>query len=88
MHLVVCLVSGILKSLEKGIEEREESVYRRKARDSGVTREVYHSLFDVLISNILSCSLIVLLFVKYGQLFADGGTDGIVLILATLDSIE
>ena len=86
MDFVVGFVGWILKTLQKRVEEREEGVDGRKTRNGGVSREVYHGLLDILVSDVFRGSLVVLLSIKIGKFFPDVCTDRIVSILIAFDA--
>lgn len=63
MNFIVDFVSWSLQFLEERVQKSKESIDRRETRNSRVSREIYHRLIDVLISDIFSCGLIVLLLI-------------------------
>jgi hypothetical protein len=87
MDLVVDVVSRGLKLFEERVQKSQEGVDGGETRDGGVTREIDHGLIDILISDILSGCLIVLVLVDTVEFLPDVGTDGILIVLAALDSL-
>lgn len=88
MYLIVSLISGVLKSFQERVEKWKECVYWRKSWDGRVSREINHCLFDVFVSDVFSCRLVVLFLVEYTQLLPYTSTDRVMCIITTFDSIE
>ena len=88
MHLVVDVVGGGLQLLEERVEECEEGVDGREARDGGVSREVDHCLVDVLVRDVLSGWLVVLLLIDTVELLPDLSTDGVLRVVSALYSFK
>lgn len=88
MDLVVDVIGRSLKLLEERVQQCQKGINGGEARDGGVTREVDHCFIDILVSDVLSGCLVILILVDTVEFLPDVRTDGVLIVFATLDSLQ
>lgn len=68
---VVDGIGGRLKFFEQGVDQGQEGIYGWETGDGGVSCEIDHGLFDVLVMEVSGGWLFELLLVDLGQLASD-----------------